>query len=331
MDIFGRFSQRLILFALLAQVVPMVIFPEMLGLQLAKAALVYVLYELVYYAVVAYFFNRRASLLQLGQAAGLCLIFRLLMGSVFGVLIAAVYGMNISVSLSLGLSAYIPTILLHVAFAPFMLKPLIDRIIETRRPMRPQAVSRPVTAEPTTNSAEEHAWGGESAANKSHPASVSAVYDRSAGADMNESMTTNNTSDLSGFERAVRYVGEHGSVALVAVVDADGLLMARFVRGELDPEEWAPLSLVLMESNQRLLGRHELGTAEKLDFSLHQKRLIITRAGQYALMVIAERLSDEVVQIRIRQAVDLINKYVAERYAPDKEEQREHLYVSGTE
>lgn len=331
MDISGRLSQRIILFALLAQVVPMVIFPEMLGMQLAKAALVYVLYELVYYGVVAFLSNRRASLLKIGQAAGMCLIFRLLMGTVFGFLIAAVYGMNVGVSLSMGLSAYVPTVLLHVAFAPFILKPLVDQIVETRRVPRPLTVSRPLPVDPGAASGEEHAWSDDVPAHKSHGSPSPAVHDRFAGADINESMSTNMASDFSGFERAVRYIGEHASIALAAVVDTDGLLMARFVRGELDPEEWAPLSLVLMESNQRLLGRHELGTAEKLDFSLHQKRLIVTRAGSYALLVIADRQSDEVVQIRIRQAVDLINKYVADRYAPDKEEQREHLYVSGTE
>lgn len=331
MDISGRLSQRIILFALLAQVVPMVIFPEMLGLQLAKAALIYVLYEMVYYAAVAYFTNRHTSLLKVGQAAGMCLVFRLLMGAVFGLLIAAVYGMNVSISMSLGLSSYIPTVLLHVAFTPFILKPLVDQIVETRRAARPLTSSRPVSGDGGAAKADEHAWGGDSATPKSYASSTPQVHDRFAAADMNESMQSNIASDMSGFERAVRYVGEHGSVALAAVVDTDGLLMSRFVRGELDPEEWAPMSLVLMENNQRLLSRQELGAAEKLDFSLQQKRLIITRAGNYALLVIADRQSDEVVQIRIRQAGELINKYVAERYAPEKEEQREHLYVSGTE
>ena len=330
MDISGRISQRIILFALLAQVVPMVIFPEMLGMQLAKAALVYVLYELVYYAAVAYFSNRQASLPQIGQAAGLCLIFRLVMGAVFGILIAAVYGMNLSVSLSLGLSAYIPTVLLHVVFTPFIIKPLVDQIVATRRAARPLTVARPVSGENNAAIVDEHAWGGEAAAAKSFVPPAQHAQDRSAVADMNESMPGNTSTDMSGFERAVRYIGEHGSISLTAVVDGDGLLMARFVRGDFDAEEWAPMSLVLMENNQRLLSRQDLGPAEKLDFSLAQKRLIITRAGKYALVVIADRQSDDVVQIRIRQAVELINKYVAERYAPEKEEQREHLYVSGT-
>lgn len=333
MDSSGRVSYRIILFSLLALVVPLVLFPEMFGLQLAGAALIYVLYELVYYGIVAWVYNRETTLLKIAQAAGLCLVFRGALAVAFGLLVTIMYGMHIGVSMTLGLYAYVPTVLLHVVFTPFILKPVVDRILENRR--RRVVISETATDTPDMPAAaREHAWDNDSSATAPRrpapkPAPRREYAPSPARFDQAESKP--GATEPNGFEKAVRYIGENGSVSLAAVVDPEGLLMARFSRGDVDAEEWAPTSLVLFQANQEMLKRYDLGDAEKLDFSLDQKRVVITRAGTYSLVVMFERQTDDVVQIRIRQAIDMINKFVAERYGSMSQESREHAYVSGTE
>lgn len=334
MDSSGRISYRIILFSLLAQVVPLVLFPEMLGLELAEAALVYVLYEVVYYGVVAWIYNRDTSLLRIAQAAGVCLGYRLAMGIVFGLLITVMYGMSLGVSMTLGLFSYIPTILLHVVFTPFILKPAIDKLLVTSRRRRVAAREESADTYETSDAVAEHGWVDEPQQPQSRPSPGPAPRREYAPAPARSERAEGSRSgnvEQNGFEKAVRYIGEHGSVTLAAVVDNEGLLMARFVRGEFDADEWAPTSLVLFEANQLMLQRYGLGDAEKLDFSLGQNRVVITKAGSYSLVVIFERQTDDVVQIRIRQAIDLINKFVAERYGTMQQKSREHAYVSGTE
>ncbi|HKK21787.1 MAG TPA: hypothetical protein VJ983_09970, partial [candidate division Zixibacteria bacterium] len=72
----GRIARQILLFSLLVLIIPMILFPERLGTTLAKASLVYVLFELVYYGIVSFILNRHASLVQLAQAAGLCIVYR---------------------------------------------------------------------------------------------------------------------------------------------------------------------------------------------------------------------------------------------------------------
>jgi predicted regulator of Ras-like GTPase activity (Roadblock/LC7/MglB family) len=135
--------------------------------------------------------------------------------------------------------------------------------------------------------------------------------------------------EINGFERAVRYIGEHGSVDLAAVVDDEGLVMANFVRGQFDAERWAPLSLVFLQNNEQVLRKGQLETPEKLDIILKEKRVIVARDGSFSLMVISERQSDDVLSIRINQGLEMISRYVAERYGDRLHKNLERVNVSG--
>lgn len=330
MDFTGRIARRLVFFAVAALVVPVAVFPEQLGMQLARFTMASLFYELVYYAFVSYLFQREGSLLQLAQAAGLCLVFRLTLGSLFGLIIAALYGMQISVSLALGLSSYLPAVLLQAGATPFILKPVIERF--TRATARRRVVITPLTSEqsPTYDhkaavpTADDYA-----APSYESSASRESYQNADAGAERMTSNPAPLTSDSNGFERAVRYIGEHGSVHLAAVVDHEGLLMASFRRGEIEPEDWAPLALLFYESNRRVLARNGLSDPDRVDLRLTDKRVVTARQNSYSLMVVADRHSDDVLNIRISQGLDIISKYLTERRASMQDGNAERIHVSG--
>lgn len=138
-------------------------------------------------------------------------------------------------------------------------------------------------------------------------------------------------SEMNGFERATRYIGEHGSVHLAAVVDHEGLLLANFRRGNIEAENWAPLTLLFLESNQQVLDRASaFGDAEKVDLFMKSNRIVVTRENWYSLLVISERQTDDFLNIRINQGMDIIRKYVEERYGRQEHTKAENTYVSGT-
>jgi hypothetical protein len=115
------------------------------------------------------------------------------------------------------------------------------------------------------------------------------------------------------------------------VVDHEGLLLANFKRGNLDPEAWAPLALVFYDQNCHVLDRVAFNAPEKIDLVLKDNRLVIARVDQVSLMVIAERQTDDFLNIRINQSMDIIKRYLDERYGKKTDKTVESINVSGTE
>jgi hypothetical protein len=126
-------------------------------------------------------------------------------------------------------------------------------------------------------------------------------------------------------------LGAHGSVFLAAVVDNEGLLLSNFKRGNVVAEDLAPLALLFFDSNRRILEKARLGGPEKIDVMLKDKRLVVARDQQFSLMVLAERQSDDTLNIRIIQAMDMIRRYWAERYASRQTVNAVRIHVSSTE
>jgi predicted regulator of Ras-like GTPase activity (Roadblock/LC7/MglB family) len=132
---------------------------------------------------------------------------------------------------------------------------------------------------------------------------------------------------VNGFDRATRYVGEHSAVHVAAVVDSEGLLVSNFVRGNDDPEMWAPYAVLLMEEHGRLLHHGQWGNPDRIDFTLPQYRIVICREHQFVFMVVADRHGDEMLTIRINQGLDIIRKYSADRYTQKMFMNPERSYV----
>ncbi len=332
-----RIGLRVTLLTLAALVVPMIVFPAQFGMQLARgSSLVNILYELVWYAVAIFLLYRRGGLLQLVPAAGVCLVYRLVLGSVLGLMISGMYSMGLKVSITLAVFSYLPAVLFHIAVTPFILKPVVNRFYR-RVPSGTTIVKTPVS-DTTMSAAGEATTEPIVPRRDSRPISdqpAASIYDsprqKTVETSPAERQKGSLIGDLNGFERAVRYIGEHASVHLAAVVDYEGLLLANYKRGEIDSEEWAPLAGLFFEGNRRVLEKRDLGTPEKLDLLLQDKRVIIARDNNCDLLVVAERQSDDVLSIRINQALEMIRKYMAERYGNELNPSAERINVSSTE
>lgn len=334
MDTKGQTGQRVLLYSLVAMILPLVAFPARFGFELARASLMYALYELAYYGFVVFLFHRRASLLKLVEGAGVCLIYRLVLGAVFGLLVAAMYAMDVRISINLGMSGYLPAILFQIAIAPFVLKPVIARLLLLTEPAGSLVPDKSTPAESGEKT------GRTSVAVSKQRGVVTGVAPSPVAMEPVKSLestarvatpTPKSEQDITGFGRAVSYIGEHSSVDLAAVVDDEGLLLANFTRGQIEPEDWAPLALLFFQGNCDLLRRGDLDGLEKLDLLMNDKRLAVARSEGCCLMVISKRHEDDLLNIRINQGLDMINRFVAERYGGKLNSNAERIHVSSAQ
>lgn len=336
MEVSKKTSQQFLIGTGLLLIVPMLIFPSQFGTELAKATWVNVCYELVVYGIILYFVNRRVGLLQLARAATVCLAYRLTLGAIFGALISFSYSMDFLVSLQLGTLSYLPAILFQIALTPVVLMPgmkaMLIRTVEFEENDRATVIPQPETsAAGVSMSASRERGVIVSGTNESQSLPVREPISRqtkevSAG-------QLGLSQEITGFDRAVRYIGEHGAVQMAAVVDHEGLLLARYSRSSFDPEDYAPLARMLFEINQATLIRSSFNMSEldRIDLGLKKERLVVCKEDLFSVLIIAERQSDDLLNIRINQGLDIINKYVDERYGRLETSNVEKKYVSGTE
>ncbi|UCE25849.1 MAG: hypothetical protein JSU74_07345 [Candidatus Zixiibacteriota bacterium] len=324
MEISGRISRQILLLSLLVLLVSMLIFPKRYGTNLADAPLIYVVVELVFYGFVIYLFNRSLTPLQLVSSAGLCLIYRFALGAALGIGIVVVYQWQFKTALIAGMGSYLPGMLLQIVAAPFILKPAIDVLYGGQPKAKPKAPPKPQSA--STDSLTSIAASKKKGYSQTGPASVAEVFGPDAASSQTGSVASTATED-NGFDRATRYIGEDGSVLVAAVVDVDGLLLGNFSRRGVDAEDWAPFALTLVEQNRQVVTRLDLDKPEKIDIVLNDKKVIVACEEAYSLMVVADRATDDVLNIRINQGLEIIRKYVAERYSEELIGKVEKTYV----
>lgn len=332
MEISRRTGQQLLWGSGLLLIIPMFIFPRQFGTELVKPALVNALYELVFYGAVLFVFNHRTSLIKLFQGAGLCLVYRLALGLMLGAAISVSYSMSFSVSVQLAMSSYLPAILFHIALTPLVMRSAVMPILEV---------------EPDRG---RHRTLDQREVGQAAVGSTSVAISRSQGVVMSQTESAappkpsrqpisrqlnpayGGQGNTTGFDRAVSYIGEHGSVYMAAVVDHEGLLLGQFKRGKFIPEDYAPIAQLLTADNARSLSYRgfDFSELDRIDLGLRDERLIVCKHDFCTLVVIAERQSDDLLNIRINQAMDTIAKYVEDRYPMSKTSNVENKYVPGT-
>jgi len=311
------------LFSALLIVIPMFYFPARFGMDLATGSFTYSMFEIVFYGFIFYIFRPASSLLQLLAGAGLTFLYRIVLGTISGVLLSLFFSMDFSVSLALGVSRYLPAIALHILAAPFVMRPffliIADQSAYTARPRgraRPQKRpdrDRDVSAQPYLPRSEKRPATGK----------TEAVTETKGGMPM--------LGESDGFQRAVSYLGEHQAVLVAAAVDVEGLTMAKFEREGCDPEQWAPYTLLFQENNESLLKKNgDDNHIDRLDLLFGPRRLVVVKVDNFNLLVLCRHEDDELLSIRISQAADMIKKYASERYGHLMPAVTEERYVSNT-
>jgi len=319
MDINSRITRQMLLISLVVLMIPMIIFPERLGTVLAEASFSKFLLELTFYVLIIYFFNRKAPLGNLIKSGLLCLSYRFGLGILFGLLIVIMYSLSFKAALTLGTISYLPAIVLHVIVTPFIVRPIFSRWLLPEK-----------SDEEDVNSGVDIDKFGVTSfvATKENVATFSQADsdDKQSEEHLQKITETIKVGD-NGFAKAVKYIGEDGSVIVAAVIDNEGLLLANFKRGDIDTEDLSPFANLLIDKNVEQLKRLGLNSPEKIEYVFENRKMTIANEKKYLLMVVSERTADDVLNIRINQGLDMIRKFVANRYSEKLIGNAEKSYV----
>jgi hypothetical protein len=285
MTLKGPEFKKALLLGLVAAAVPLFYFPNAFGWSGAAGGTPRLfIYELIYYGLVFYAFFSREQVSRLLVAAITALGFRISLGVVFAVLAGGVFGLSVGQALAQGLYAYLPVALLHVALVPFLLKPVF-RFRELRRPVRPERPAemapRPMPTETPTADLATRPTG---------------------------------TDQMPDFGAAVAHVASYSTVELALLVDEEGLSVARASRGGADSDLWAPVVNLVYEAICGEMVRTGDAGVRRFELTLTDHRLVVERVAPFYLAVLFDHATDELVNVRIAQAVDMVRKYAEYKY-----------------
>ncbi len=317
----GKNSRQILLLSLLVIVIPMTLFPARLGLGLGKVSLLNLALEFLFYGFVVYLFNRNVNLGAIVKFAAVTLFFRVVLGVVFAVTIVGLFEMDFQVALKLGVFSYLPGVIIQAIAAPFIMKEPLKSVYE-------QTPGRLSGFDPSSQEAQKLMGTTSFVVSKSKGVEGSIIpqqphkkkdikpetsLDGRNKAGIATSQDQGNTVQ-NGFDKATHYIGELASVELACVIDSEGLLMSNFTRNDIIAEDWAPFALIHFQDSSSLLSRTSLDSPVKIDFTLDDKRVIISRDGPLFLMVVANRESEDLLNIRVNQSHEMIRSYLNERY-----------------
>ena len=309
-------AKRILLYSLILLVVPLILYPEKLGTFLQDYSSTNIVLELLFYLLLTFVLYRQGNAMQMVAIVFIGLGYRLLISSIFSVLLSAFYNISSGVAFSLGMYGYLPSLLFQIFATQFIIKNVMDDIFFSRPRIRRPRPSDITTADSVETGTSTFVVTKEKNATRPDsppPRPVqnqSSLENRPAAA---ESPVVGG--DAQGFDKATRYIGEHSSVKLAAVVDHEGLLLSNFTRGGIIAEDVAPFALLIKANGAGSMNFLSYGCPERVEFQLRNDRVVLCYEESYCLMVIAERHNDDLLNIRINQAMEMVKKYMSERYS----------------
>jgi predicted regulator of Ras-like GTPase activity (Roadblock/LC7/MglB family) len=284
MTLKGPEFKKALLLGLVLAAVPVFFYPNTFGWSgAASGGTQLFLVEMLYYLLVFQFLFSREPFAHRFKAAATALAFRFSSGVVFAVLATGLFNLAAKEALNAGLYGYLPGVLLQIAVVPFLLKPVF-RFRELRSP-RLSTYAHSVAAAPHGPSpapAEQAVW--------------------------------TSSDHAPDFEAAVQHVASYSTVGLVLLVDEEGLCVARAARGQADSDLWAPVINLLYAAVIRELGRTSDAEVKRIQVTLAHDRLVVERVAPFYLAVLFDQNTDELVNVRIAQAVEMVKRYYEHKY-----------------
>jgi predicted regulator of Ras-like GTPase activity (Roadblock/LC7/MglB family) len=258
----------------------------------------YIVLELIYFYAVYRLLNPGAANRTAILAALTAFIGRLLLSTMFLVLLLVLGSEKPSIALSSAFGGYKPALLLFSLTAPVACNSIINALLqESAKTGRRSRRSR---------------WEQRNAAVAENRPIVRST----------DSPVQTDFFNYT-FEGAVRHVGGYSGVLAAFLIDQDGLLVAQFSRSDEDGDVWSGLALKLVSEFEETLLKAGLANPNWIEFAVAQKRFYLLRVKGMWLLSVALATTDELERIRMQQAAEMIAKYCQERYC--------NLHISETE
>lgn len=286
--------------------VPLIFYPADFGFEYASWAGPRLLAaEAIFYFLVFFWVFPEAGM---GKKAGFSfgtLAYRLFAGTVLGVLLAVTRSLDLTRALQEGWYAYFPGFLIMVLITPFLLKSLWGGSQKKPRARSHEPAGRPDTP----------------------PPSVIPVRSEGGRARSEAAPAKHDLREIN-FDDALAYIGEQKGVHKAYLVDEEGLVLARFESGGTwEDEWWAAWGMVLVEKNGELARRVDHSDFQALELSTTTGKVCIQKVLDFYLVAAVEPQADELLNVRLVRASEMIRRHWQEKYEPVLKTSREGHHV----
>ena len=277
-------------------VVPLIFFPKDFGLKLDWPLFLLFAFELSWYMLILFVMFSRASAPKVLLFAVLTLGYRIGLGIGFGILLLVMFSLSLSSSFQLGIYQYMPAFLLQALMSPFVLKSLLEIFMKKtakRAPMKFE--KRAADSLPSFFTPER-------------------TKERLDGKGLISPQKEVKVVGEGSLESVLHYLREYSGVKATILVDQEGLVVAKDSSSDFDPEKIASLARCLKERNDQILHQMEEKVSERIGIYTPDLWICLNQIGNFTLVVVSDRHTDELLSVRILQSTGMIKKILAERY-----------------
>lgn len=273
-------------------VLPLILYPATFGIPAFSLHPLYAVAEWGLYFLIYLALRTSLPIRKIVLAAGATVLFRIGIGLVLATLLWLMHELPLDKAVPQCLWEYPPAYIMHIAFAPFVLSPVFNRAWARGIRFSLDGGRQRVTA-PSTGL---FSFSGQSTVPS--PQRSAAEND-----------------DLS-FDAACNWVGEYSGVRMSLIADDDGLVVSQWSQQAYshDAEYWAAMVIEMVRFHRRWPPANEPADLQRLELETAPGRLIIRRVEPFWLVVQTESDAGELVQVRITQATQMIEKYYHDRY-----------------
>lgn len=117
------------------------------------------------------------------------------------------------------------------------------------------------------------------------------------------------------FQSALEYLGEYRGVKGVVVFDIDGLVVDHLSQDNFDAETFSPLVLFMHDNINDVMKRLGEKPVQTIVVKTEDSWITVRRIGDLVLVVNADSETDELLKVRIGQAVDMIKTHLKDKYS----------------
>ncbi len=116
------------------------------------------------------------------------------------------------------------------------------------------------------------------------------------------------------FQAAVDHLTDYAGVRGAAIADSEGLVVIRKGSGEFDAEVFCAMALKIIDSLDASLPRLFEPGIEHLALKTAKDWVTIARSEQFFLVVAADRETDDLLNVRINRALEMISSHLRNKY-----------------
>jgi len=118
------------------------------------------------------------------------------------------------------------------------------------------------------------------------------------------------------FQTTLEYLVEYRGVKGAVIFDNEGLIVGSIGQENIDAECFSPLTLLILEQTDKVLSRLDENPVQSMVIKTNDSWLTINRCIDNLILVVNAAIeTDELLKVRIGQAVEMIKSHLKDKYS----------------